>query len=357
MRRTRRVVIVISAVVLVGIVAVILRALDGMGVFTEITNVACEDPVRVRGVTGAGDMQYDAPSNTLFIAATDARSSPSHPSATDGIYAYHPGQPAGPFKIPGTSVNFHPRAMSLFRSADGSLTLMAVNQPAVGAPMVDIFDVSDPATANAALHERESIGGDMLMNPGGIVAVGKGQFYATNTQTSGTALGEAIEFHLMLPRANIVYFDGAQFRVAADGLLAASGVGRSPDGSHIYVDETTGRELRTYERAPFSGELKLISELPVNSGIGGVSVTGNGEIYVAGQPKLFAFIAYQRNAREPAPSQVFQLAVDRNGIPKLAKLIYSGTEIGAASIAVAVRDRLLIGSELEASILSCALPR
>jgi arylesterase/paraoxonase len=266
MRRAHRLAIVFSAVVLVGAVALVLRGLDAMGVFTDVTPLACGNASLVRGVTGAGDMQFDAPSNALFVSATDARLWPAHPSAKDGIYLLRPGDAAAPFKLPGTSAGFHPSGISLFRAPDGSLTLMAINQPANGNPAVDIFDVSDAATAKIALHERESIAGDLLVSPAGIVAVDKGRFYATNEHTSRTGIWLMLERTAMLARANVVYFDGADFRIVARDLRAPSGVGVSANGAHLYVAETTGREIRTFARTVFSGDLGPVSALPIASG-------------------------------------------------------------------------------------------
>ena len=357
MRRTRRLAIVLSAVLFVGFVALVLRSLDGMGVFTEVTAMACDAPSVIRGVTGAGDMRYDATSNALFIAAADVRHWPAHPSPNDGIYVYRPGEGLPPSRVKGTSSDFHPTGVSLFRASDGSLTLMAINQRLTGASAVDIFEVSDAATSRIALHEREAIAGDLLVSPSGIVAVDKGRFYATNDHTSKTGLGQALEIHLMLPRANIVYFDGADFRIAADGLRLASGIGLSPDGQHVYVGETTGRDIRTYERNPFSGDLTFVSAMPVDSGLDNIDVAANGDLFVAGQPKLFDIVHFSRDAAKPSPSEAFLIAMDAHGVPRFANTIYAGTEIGAASVGVPIRDRLLIGSGLDSKILSCALGR
>jgi arylesterase/paraoxonase len=348
---------VLSAVLLVGVVALVLRTLDALGLFTEVTHVACEDRRFISGVEGAQDVRFDLASNTLFIAATDARAQLNHPSPHDGIYVWRPGQPAPPFKLDGTSADFHPSALSLFRAADGSLTVMAVTQPAKGAPLVDIFDVTDPSTGKIALHEREAIAGDMLINPDAIAAADKSRFYVTNTQTSKTFFGRMLEIHLLLPRANVIYFDGANFRIVAEGLRVASGIALSPDGSHVYVGEMTGRELRTYARDSFSGDLSLAGELPVDSGLDNVSVEANGDLLIAGHPKLFDLLMYSRDSAKPSLSQILLAAVDRRGIPQAARAIYSGTDIGAAGVGVAVGERLLIGSGFSSKILSCALPR
>jgi arylesterase/paraoxonase len=233
---------------------------------------------------------------------------------------------------------------------------MAINQPANGNPAVDIFDVSDAATAKIALHERESIAGDLLVSPAGIVAVDKGRFYATNEHTSRTGIWLMLERTAMLARANVVYFDGADFRIVARDLRAPSGVGVSANGAHLYVAETTGREIRTFARNVFSGDLGPVSALPIASGLAQLAVAANGDLFVAGAPKLIDALVYRRDPAKPAASQVYKVAVDARGIPVSAKLVYAGTDIGAADVALPVRDHLLIGSRLDAKILSCALP-
>jgi arylesterase/paraoxonase len=354
MRRARRIAIGFSAVFLVGVVALALRSLDAMGVFTDLAQVSCKDASAIRGVTGPEDIRYDAPSNSLFISATDWRRKLTSPSPGDGLYVYRPGQTEPPMKLKGPGADFHPLGISLFRAADGSLTLMAVNLPGRGKPAIDIFSVADAATDKIALHEQEYIQSDLLVAPNSIVAVDKGRFYATNDHTSATAFGLMLENYLMLPRANVVYFDGANFRVVADGLRFANGINKSADGEHIYVAETTGREIRTYTRNIFGGDLTPAGQLPIASGLDNISMGADGGMYVAGHPKLIDFLVYRDKPNKPSPSQIFAIATDATGIPQSAKLIYSGRGVGAASVGLPVRDRLLIGSVFESKILSCA---
>src|SRR5580692_1932365 len=141
MRRAQRLAIVFSTILLVGIVALVLRSLDAMGIFTEVTQAACRDPSTIRGVVGPEDMRYDATSNSLFISATDWRRKDTHPSPDDGLYVYRPGHAGPPVKLKGTGADFHPLGISILRAPDGALTLMAVNLPAHGKPAIDIFSV------------------------------------------------------------------------------------------------------------------------------------------------------------------------------------------------------------------------
>src|SRR5215469_10453421 len=122
MYRTRRIATVGIAVIIVGVLALALRSLNAMGLFTEITPARCEDAVSIKGVTGPEDMQYDATADALFISATDRRVYPAHPSAQDGIYVWRTKSTAAPVRLKGTPPDFHPLGISLFRATDGSLT-------------------------------------------------------------------------------------------------------------------------------------------------------------------------------------------------------------------------------------------
>jgi arylesterase/paraoxonase len=357
MHRARRFVIVLSAVLLVGAVALILRTLDAMGVFTETARVACDDARNIPGVTGPEDMQYDAASNAVFISATDRRAWPARPSTQDGLYIYRPDQSGPPAKLKGTPADFHPHGISLYRSPDGSLTLMAVNHPAHGASSIEIFDVSDAAKPDIALHEREAIAGDLLISPNDVAAIDRDRFYATNDHTSRTGLGLWLENFVMLPRADVVYFDGASFRIVASGLHFANGINMSPDRSHIYVAETTGRAVQTYARTAFTGDLSYVSSLPIASGLDNIDVTDKGDMTVAGHPKLFDFLTYMRNPVKVSPSQIFRVSLDAQGVPQSAAPMYSGNDIGASSVGIMVRGRLLIGSVFDSKILSCKSSR
>ncbi|HEY5047552.1 MAG TPA: hypothetical protein VII49_05990 [Rhizomicrobium sp.] len=355
MRRRSRIAIVFFAVLLVGAVAIALRALDAMGVFTDVAPVACLQPEPIPGIAGVQDLRYDAPSNALFIAATDLRPWPAHPSPADGLYVSRPGALAPAVRLSGTAADFHPFGIALFRGTDGSLTLMAINRPAHGKPVVDIFAVSDPAIAKIALHESEAVAGDLLVSPAGIAAVDKGRFYATNGHTGKTGLWAALENALLLPRADIVYFDGSDFRIAAGDLRFAAGIGESADGTHLYVAETTGRDIRTYARNIFSGDLELAGRLPVPSGVGNLDASEAGALFVAGRAKLPDLFGDRANPTASSPSEVFRVALDAQGIPRSAKLVWSATDTGAVTAGVPLRNRLLIASGYHSKILSCAL--
>lgn len=353
MRRARRFALVAIAVVLVGIVALALRTLDAIGLLTEIRPVACRNPSVIAGIAGPEDMQFDAQSGLVFISGTNRRAGSAR---QDGIYVWRPGQKDPPRRLAGTPATFHPLGISLFRDGDGSLSLMAINFPATGNPNVDIFDVTGAARGNPALRERESITSGLLVDPFAVVAVDKDRFYATNAHTTHSRFDRLLDNYLLLPRADVVYFDGSAFRTVANHLLYASGIERSADGTTIYVAERLGREINAYTRNPFSGDLTFATSLPIASGLDNIDAGSDRSLIVAGHPKLLALLGYATDSPKPSPSEIFEVALDAHSRPIRASLLYSNLEVSAASVGVRAGGRLLVGSALDRRILSCAVP-
>ncbi|HVU22237.1 MAG TPA: SMP-30/gluconolactonase/LRE family protein [Rhizomicrobium sp.] len=358
MKTWKRIALTTSAVVVVGAVAIVARALIMGGMFTDVTpgfGGACRT---IGGVVGAEDLQIDRRDGLVFISASDRRADP--PSKMDGIYTLKLGDPsAKPVRLAGTPTEFHPHGISLFRAADGSLTLMAVNHvKGLGGdrPSINVFAVTVKSGA-PALSEIGDIQSDKLISPNDIVAVGQAQFYVTNDHGSRTPFGMMLENYLMLPRADVLYFDGNVFKEVANNLVFANGINIAPDGSRIYVAETTAHRIQTFTRDPFSGRLTQEATLTLPSGPDNIDVDEKGDLWVADHPKLFDVLAYRDDPSKPSPSEIFRLPV-KNGVPRAAQRIYSnlGQEIGAASVGAVADGHLFIGSIFDPKILDCTLP-
>ncbi len=113
------------------------------GVFDEVKASAArlQDADRRHGVE---DIAIDTKGGLVFLSATDRRAiAQGKPSKADGIYTASLAHPeAGFARLAGAPEIFHPHGISLFRAADGSLTLMAVNHLTADHSAVDIFDVA-----------------------------------------------------------------------------------------------------------------------------------------------------------------------------------------------------------------------
>lgn len=356
-----RIVGIAAGVVVVGAVALGFRILSVAGSLADVTPGFSGTCKAVKGVVGPEDIAVDHDSGLAFVSATDRRAPPGKPSPQDGIYTMSPDHPeAGFTKLEGAPKDFHPHGISILRSRDGTLTLMAVNHPVKGPSAVEIFTVMQEFLPNGSSHlvlrHVKTVSDPLLFAPNDVVAVGTDRFYATNDHGSHSAFGTFLENYLMLPRAYAVYYDGASVRKAADGLRYANGINISPDLSHIYIAETIGREIRSYDRDVLSGVLKPAGEYEIPAGLDNIDVDDAGNLWVASHPKLFAFLTYASDPSKPSPSEIFRVS-SFNGMLHDAVPVFTslGKEIGASSVGAVSGDKLLIGSVFDPKILDCTM--
>jgi arylesterase/paraoxonase len=355
MKPIKRIPITAGAIVLAGAAALIARTLIAGGMFADVTPGFSGTCKTLKGIVGAEDIAVDRESGLVFLSASDRRASP--PSKADGIYTLSLAHPeAGVVRLSGTPADFHPHGISLFRAADGSLTLMVVNHPDANRSAIDIFDVAIGNGA-ARLNETGDIESDKLVSPNDVAAVGKQQFYVTNDHGSRTPLGVTLENYLMLPRAGVLYFDGMVFKEVANNLVFANGIALSPDGNHLYVAETTARRLQTFARDSFSGRLTPENTLALPSGPDNIDVDAKGDLWIATHTKLFGVVTYAKDPSKPSPSEIYRVDVDKS-IPHSVTPVYAnlGQEIGAASVGTSADGHLFIGSIFDPKILDCRLP-
>jgi arylesterase/paraoxonase len=347
-----------GAVLIVAILAGAARLTESHGVFTKVVPGFAGSCQPVKSATGPEDIAIDAKDKIAFVSATDRSArNKGKPSSGDGLYSYAYAQPgAVPVKLSGTPRDFHPHGISLFRASDGGLTLMAINHRLDGSNTVDIFSV-DIDKGAAELTEVGSIGGAVLASPNDLAAVDDDRFYVVNDHTSKTEFGRWLDDTLVLPRADILYFDGIKFVEVANGLNYPNGAALSADGRYLYVTEAYPRTLLTFERNTFTGQLKQVNALAMASNLDNADVAADGSIWVGSHPKAFAMAAFREDPSKPAPSEIFRVSV-KDGIPQGAKLVYAnmGAEIGGSSVGAAADGRLLIGSPYDDKILNCRLP-
>ena len=356
MRPAARAAITAGSIVLVAVIALTVRSLTAFGVFSAVTPGFAGVCTAINGVEGPEDIAIDDKLGVAFISAADRRAKANgKPSPQDGLYVLALNGAGNLTKLPGTPGDFHPHGISLYRAPDGNETLMAINHRSDGTSSVDSFDVVAQA-GSVKLREIGSIEGGQLVSPNAIAALDNDRFYVTNDHTSQTAFGRMLDDLLVLPRANVLYFDGTVFHLAADRLNFPSGAALSPDGKYLYVSEAFNRRLDTYARSPMSGALDPAGTLEIPSNLDNLRFDASGTLWVGSHPKALAMAAWRSDRAKPAPSEIFRIVL-ANGIPQSATIVYAnlGAEIGGSGVAAVTGKRMLIGSPLDNKILDCRM--
>ena len=308
----------------------------------------------VSGVAGAEDITIHPRTGIAYISACDRRALKAGQNGRGGIFAYDLKDPQPvPVKLTsGPGPDFQPHGLSLYIDADGRDALFVINHSG-GTHKVEIYDLKPDG-----LVHRRMVKDPSLVSPNDIVAVGREHFYATNDHRYTSGLLKIGEDYLKLPLANVVFFNGGEFKVAADGIGYANGINISPDGSKLYVAGTTQMTLMIFDRNLKSGELTLAETIGFDTGLDNIEMDAAGALWIGAHPQLLKFVAHSKDAAKLSPSQILRVTLHPGDEPRIEEVyLNAGQEISGSSVGAAYADRLLIGSVFESKLLDCRLPQ
>lgn len=352
--------LIVATVVLVAAISFMLvRFYAAAGQFTTLT-AAMEIPAQcsvIRSVPGPEDIVIDHERGIAFVSAVDRRAiQAGAANVRGGIYAIDLTESRDAWALrpatPHVPAEFQPHGIGLYIDEAGERTLAVVNH-AGGIHSVELFDVAE----DGILSHRATVRDPKLVSPNDVQPVSHTAFYATNDHGASSATGKMLQDVLLLERANLVYFDGAEMRTVVDGLGYANGVNVSPDGGTVYVSETMGMALRIYDRDKPSGDLTAVDYLSLGTGLDNVDVAPDGTILIGAHPKLTDFMAHASDEKNLSPSQVVRL-VPRDGGGGTADTIYLnlGDELSGSSVAASYGDVMLVSGVFDPKILACDVP-
>ena len=349
----------VAAVIVIVIAAAAWRFAETAGLLRELTPVRPGPCRALTGFDGPEDIVVDRERGLAYVTRADRLGVMRKGRPPNGAILLLPladAADAAPVPLPSLPPeDFFPHGLDLWIGADGERRLLVVNHGRDGAShSVEIFRITDEGRR---LVHLETVRSSTFIDPNDIVAVGARRFYLTNLYGSRSALGRTLEGYLMLPLADVVHYDGMRARPVAEGLRMANGIARDAKGERIFVAEITGRAVTAYRRLPGSGGLGKLWRLAVPMGVDNLSMDADGVLWAAGHPDLLAISARLGGSQAPSPSEVMRIDWRDRAAPEWRTVFLDrGETLSAASVAVHVDDRLLIGAVFGEKILDCRLP-
>lgn len=333
------------------------------GEFRGVQNLHPGSCRAITGIAGPEDLTLVPGRDLALISSFDRRAAVAGPSNPGAIYAWAlDGSMEVPVNLtPEAGDDFRPHGISLFAGPDGRATLFVVNHPGGAifgvkpesggnspAHTVEVFDFDGDRLSHRSTHAHAS-----MTSPNDVVAVDHERFYFTNDHGSELGWIRTLEDYMRLGWADVVYFDGREFREAADGLSYANGINVSPDGKRLYVAEVTRSRIREYARDTQTGALEELRRVNFDFGVDNIEVDPDtGELWLGGHFKLLTFARHAGNAEVPAPSQAARARLD--GEPVIETVFRDdGDLISGASVAAHRNGRLLVGAVFEPHFVEC----
>jgi arylesterase / paraoxonase len=354
----RRILVVLMVLVIAALVIIGVRILDAAGTFSSVEPVTA-DCAPIEAPKGPEDIAIDRTAGVIFVSSTDRRSLMDDKDVRGDIFALRANAPqegaisltAGVTDAPS---DFRPHGISFYDDGQGGKTLMVINHLENGESTVEIFDVISDQFGGLKLDHRRTVGDPLLVAPNDIAAVDHERFYATNDHGNPPGYRRELETWLLLPEANIVYFDGRRTSVAAEGLTYANGIALSPDRATVYAAETTGRSLRVYARNVGTGALSSKETLYVGTGADNIDVDPGGNIWLAAHPKMLDLMSHASDPAVLSPSQVIRIPIGPRGLGE-PKTVYLnlGEQMSGSSTAIAVDNKIFISDIFDPKMLVC----
>jgi arylesterase/paraoxonase len=352
-------VLVIAALVIIGV-----RIFDAAGYFSTVEPVAA-DCAPIEAPKGPEDIAIDRQSGIIFISSTDRRAIIAGNTEIRGdIFALRASAPqegaqsllAGNTDAPS---DFKPHGISLYDDGQGGKTLMVINHTGEADQQehtIEIFDVISDQMGGVKLDHRRTVSDPLLVAPNDVAAIDHERFYVTNDHGNPPGFRRELETWLLLPEANIVYYDGRKMSVVADGLTYANGIALSPDRGSVYAAETTGRAVRIYARNAGTGALSSKETIHVGTGADNIDVDPGGNIWLAAHPKMLDLLSHSSDEAVLSPSQVIRIPIGPRGFGE-PKTVYLdlGEQMSGSSTAVAEGNRIFISDIFDPKMLVCRI--
>ena len=347
---------IITLIVLALLVAgLIVKTYYDAGEFKKINphfNAECK---AISGVLSSEDITIDPKTGMAFISSADRRTqwSSSSDEQKGAIYGLdlNSRDPELVNLTADFSKEFNPHGIGLWIGGNGK-SLFVVNHRQDG-HFVEIFDFKN----NRLIH-RESIQGSLMHSPNDVIPVGPRAFYVTNDHGNKSELGRVVEEYLQLARSLVLYYDGHDFRIVAEGLAYSNGINLSPDGRTVYVAATVGQEVCVYDRDKGTGDLKLRHTIDLGTGPDNIEVDESGNLWIGCHPKLLTFVKYSKDPQELSPSQVLNVTVQKPGLYTVDEIyLNKGEPLSGSSAAAVFGNTMLIGSVFDTRLLLCNLQK
>jgi len=343
---------IISLVVIVLVLCVFLyKTLNDAGQFKKLEPHSDMECTVVEGVMSSEDLTIDQETGLAFIGSGMKGLILGEGKVHKGAVFSYDLNDENPRLVNATedfTGEFYPHGVGLYTDDSGGISLFVVNNKP-DSDSVEIFDYD-----GVKLVHRRSVSGHLMHNPNDVMPSGRNSFYVSNDHGYRSLLGQTIEDFLQLPKSYILYFDGEEFSVVADGLNYANGIDIGPDGKTVYVSETIGHRVNVYDRDIETGSLTFRTSIETGTGLDNIEIDGRGDLWIGAHPKLLTFVKHAGNQSLPSPSQVLRIHPEGDGGYKVDEVyLEEGNILPGSSVAAAYKNRVLVGGVFARRFLDC----
>uniref|UniRef100_A0A3P9L6G1 Paraoxonase n=2 Tax=Oryzias latipes TaxID=8090 RepID=A0A3P9L6G1_ORYLA len=236
--------------------------------------------------------------------------------------------------------SFNPHGISVYIDpSDDSVFLFVVNHPQ-HKTQIELFKYKEE---DRSLLHLKTIKHELLHSVNDIIAVGPESFFATNDHYFSNDLLKFLEYFLLQPWTNVVFYSPKEVKVVSEGYYFANGINMSPDKRHVYVADIFDHNIHVLEWKE-DNMLTRVKTVDVASLCDNIEVEPeSGDLWLGchiDAKKVFLF-----DPKDPPGSEVIRIQNIHSDQPVVTQVYADdGQVIMGSSVATVYGDKLLIGT-------------
>ena len=316
------------------------------GYFRAIENKFDGKIIKKINIAGAEDITISRKDSFAIISSTIRNKFPNIAQEKGGLYfidlkndRFKPILLTTNFKKP-----FAPHGISIYQK-DSITTIAAINHTLAG-EFIEIFTL-----IKTKLKHQKTLKNELIFSPNDIVLLDEHRFYFTNDHKYKEGLGRFSEDYLGIAMANVIYFDGKNYKEVANDIAYANGINVDMNRNLVFVASPRNFLVKVFHKDK-NGTLEFIEDIDCNTGVDNIEFDENDHLWIGAHPNLLHFAAYAKGDEAISPSEIIKINYKSKGDYTIDQIyMEDGTEMSASTVAVTFANLILTGNVMDENFL------
>lgn len=340
------------------LIGFVIYVMTTTGFFRDIENQFDGEIIKKVAVPGAEDFAISYEDNFLIISSDPRRVDDKGALRPGALYVMDLQDKTHTPKI--ISQDFgkplHPHGIFMMRLDSAEYKLWVINH----VPKIDGEALNHLATEHyievfrfdgSRLTHIESLSHPLIKSPNDVVAIDENRFYFSNDHYSDTSLGRFREEYLGARTTNVVYFDGKDYKIVADGIAYANGINIDKKKNLLYLASPRDFLLKVYD-IENNGSLLWVEDIDCNTGVDNIEFDEDGLIWIGCHPNLLHFAEYAQGRQEKAPSELITIDYRAKGDYDINTVyLNDGSDMSASTVASVYENTIYVGNVMDEHFL------
>ena len=239
------------------------------------------------------------------------------------------------------NIPFFPHGISVLRLKGDHYRIWAINH-VKGHHSLEVFDLFGDS-----LVHLQTLTDPSMISPNDVVAIDANRFYFTNDHAYTKGLKKFAEDYLGWAVSNVVYYNGSNYEVVADGIAYANGINMDQERQLLYVASPRAFLVKVYQ-IESDGQLQYIEDIDCGTGVDNIELAPDGQLWIGAHPNLLAYAAYAKGKQATAPSEIITIDYQSKGSYHLQSIyMEDGQQMSASTVAIPWSNYIFTGNVMD----------